>query len=294
LADTIEGAAKVQTINQIDPLRNAITALRRDGPVALVPTMGALHEGHLSLVTEAKRHAAHVVVSIFVNPRQFGVNEDLAAYPRQMERDSAMLTAAGVAVLWAPSVDVMYPAGYATNVAVAGLGDGLCGAARLGHFDGVATVVAKLFMQVQPDLALFGEKDWQQLAIIRRMARDLDLTHPQADAIVGVATMREADGLAMSSRNAYLSADERVRAAILPRAMRAAIAAIEGGAAVESACASLQQALLNGGFTSVDYTQLCDADTLQPIIDLPKNPARLIVAGRIGKARLIDNMPVGA
>ncbi len=292
LAVTIEGAAKVQTINQIDPLRNAIAALRRDGPVALVPTMGALHEGHLSLITEANRHAAHVVVSIFVNPRQFGVNEDLAAYPRQLARDAEMLNAVGVAVLWAPTVEVMYPAAYATNVAVAGLGDVLCGAARPGHFDGVATVVAKLCMQVQPDRAFFGEKDWQQLAIIRRMARDLNLTHPHADNIFGVATIREADGLAMSSRNAYLSAGERAQAAILPQAMRAAIAAMESGAAVQSACADLRQTLLNGGFSAIDYAQLSDADTLQPLMKLADNPARLLVAARIGKARLIDNMPV--
>ena len=283
----------MQTIDRLDPLRSAVDALRRDGPVALVPTMGALHEGHLTLVREARQRAAHVAVSIFVNPRQFGANEDLAAYPRQMERDSQMLRDEGVSLLWAPSVEVMYPQGYATNISVSGVSDGLCGAARPGHFDGVATVVCKLFNQVRPDMALFGEKDWQQLAVIRRMARDLDLVLPRADAIIGVPTVREADGLAMSSRNAYLTAQERARAASLPAAMRAAIARIEGGAEVASALAELEAALISGGFASIDYAALCDADSLAPLARLEGRPARLLVAARIGKARLIDNMPVG-
>lgn len=283
----------MQTVSTLDPLRRAVDALRAGGPLALVPTMGALHQGHLTLVREAKRHAAHVAVSIFVNPRQFGVNEDLAAYPRQLAADSALLEAEGVDLLWAPEVGAMYPAGYATNISVSGVSDGLCGAARPGHFDGVATVVCKLFNQVRPDVALFGEKDWQQLAVIRRMARDLDLVRPHVDRILGVETVREADGLAMSSRNAYLTATERAQAASLPRAMRTAIEAIEAGGAVAGALESLRAALLAGGFASVDYAELRDAGSLAPLDRLGEHPARLLVAARIGKARLIDNMGVG-
>ncbi len=282
----------MQTIARLDPLRSAIEALRKDGPVAMVPTMGALHEGHLTLVREARKHAAHVVASIFVNPRQFGAGEDLDAYPRQLERDCALLETEGVALVWAPPVEVMYPDGYATNISVSGVSEGLCGGSRPGHFDGVATVVCKLFNQVRPDLAFFGEKDWQQLAVIRRMARDLDLVLPAADAIFGVETVRESDGLAMSSRNAYLSEKEREQAAILPRAMREAIAAIEGGSDVGGALERLEQTLVGGGFASVDYAELREADSLKPLRSLGNAPARLLVAARIGTARLIDNMPV--
>lgn len=280
----------MQIAETLDPLRTRVAALRRDGPLALVPTMGALHEGHMTLVREAKSRAAHVAVSIFVNPRQFGAGEDLDAYPRPRERDLAMLAAEGVSLVWAPDVGTMYPTGYATTVAVAGVSDRLCGAARPGHFDGVATVVCKLFNQVRPDLALFGEKDWQQLAVIRRMARDLDLLRPRADAILGVPTVREADGLAMSSRNAYLTPDERARAAVLPAAMKQALAVIGAGGAVAAALSQLEQALLAGGFSSVDYAELCDAESLAPLAERGAHPARLLVAARIGKARLIDNM----
>jgi pantoate--beta-alanine ligase len=283
----------VQTINQLDPLRRAVAALRLDGPVALVPTMGALHDGHLSLVREAKARAAHVAVSIFVNPLQFGAGEDLDAYPRQFARDAATLEREGVALLWAPAVEVMYPAGFATNIAVSGVSQGMEGAARPGHFDGVATVVGKLFNQVQPDLALFGEKDWQQLAVIRRMARDLDLSRPHVDAILGVATRREPDGLAMSSRNAYLNEAERAQAAVLPRAMQAAIGHIEYGVAVATALDELRAKLLAGGFSSVDYAELRDAETLAPWDRLAATPGRLLVAARLGPTRLLDNMPVG-
>jgi pantoate--beta-alanine ligase len=285
----------MQTVHQLDPLRSAVDALRcaenGGGPLALVPTMGALHDGHLALVREAKRHAKHVAASIFVNPRQFGAGEDLAAYPRPLERDLELLAGEGVSLVWMPSVEEMYPAGYATNVSVSGVSEGLCGGSRPGHFDGVATVVCKLFNQVRPDMAFFGEKDWQQLAVIRRMARDLDLVRPHADAIHAVATVREADGLAMSSRNAYLSPEERRQAVALPNAMRAAIAAIEGGAEVAAALAELQRALVAGGFASVDYAELRDAASLVPLVALGTAPARLLVAARIGRARLIDNMP---
>lgn len=283
----------MQIIEQLDPLRSATTALRATGKLALVPTMGALHEGHLTLVREAKKLAEHVAVSIFVNPRQFGANEDLSSYPRPRERDLDLLRGEGVTLVWAPEVPVMYPAGYATNVSVSGVSDRLCGAARPGHFDGVATVVCKLFNQVRPDLALFGEKDWEQLAVIRRMARDLDLTLPQADAILGVPTVREADGLAMSSRNAYLTEVERGQAAALPAAMRKAIGELEGGGAVELVLDRLRASLLRGGFAAVDYAELCDAQSLEPLDAVGQRPGRLLVAARIGKARLIDNMPVG-
>ena len=282
----------MQTVSQLDPLRDAVATLKADGPLALVPTMGALHEGHLTLVREAKKRAAHVAVSIFVNPRQFGANEDLDKYPRQLAADSALLEAEGVGLLWAPAAEAMYPQGYATNISVSGVSDGLCGAARPGHFDGVATVVCKLFNQVRPDIALFGEKDWQQLAVIRRMARDLDLVEPKVDAIIGVPTVREADGLAMSSRNAYLSAEDRARAASLPSGMREAIAQVRAGTAIGDALATLQSKLLAQGFSQVDYAQFCDASSLAPLATLTEAPARLLVAARIGGTRLIDNMAV--
>ncbi len=288
----------MQILTALEPLRIALSALKSGDnsispKLALVPTMGALHEGHLTLVRQAQQLAAHVVVSIFVNPRQFGPNEDLATYPRQLEADAALLEAEGVDVLWAPTVEAVYPPGYVTSVQVGGLDAVLCGAARPGHFDGVATVVTKLFNQVQPDIALFGEKDWQQLAIIRRMARDLDLTHPRADAILGVPTVREADGLAMSSRNKYLTADERAAAPAMNRAMRDAAAAITGGAPVADALAVLKAAVLAAGFRSIDYADLRDAMTLEELAAFDGRPARLLVAAHMGKARLIDNIAVG-
>ena len=282
----------VQTVDRLETLREAVDSLRPRGPLALVPTMGALHEGHLTLVREAKARAASVVVSIFVNPAQFGPNEDLKTYPRQLVEDAAMLETEGVDLLWAPPVSEVYPDGFATTVSVSGVSEGLCGASRPGHFDGVATVVCKLFNQVRPDLALFGEKDWQQLAVIRRMARDLDLTQPRADAIYGVPTVREADGLALSSRNRYLSADDRHRAGALPDAMQQAVWRLEDGGDVPGVLVGLEEALLDGGFASVDYAELADADSLQPLSTLSDRPARLLVAARIGGTRLIDNMPV--
>jgi pantoate--beta-alanine ligase len=280
----------VQTVSQLDPLRSAIAALKAEGSLALVPTMGALHEGHLTLVRKAREAARHVAVSIFVNPRQFGPKEDLARYPRQLERDCALLEAEGVSLVWAPDFEAMYPEGYATTISVAGVTDGLCGEVRPGHFDGVATVVAKLFNQVTPDMAFFGEKDWQQLAVIRRMARDLDLVSPAAAAIHAVPTVREADGLALSSRNAYLSAEDRANAASLPRLMRQAIAEARGGKPLAEALAELEAGLVAAGFTSVDYAEIRHAETLAPLIQLGDDPARLLVAARIGTTRLIDNM----
>ena len=282
----------MQTVNRLETLREVVEELRRTGKVAMVPTMGALHEGHLTLVRAARRQAAHVVASIFVNPKQFGPNEDLDAYPRQLARDQALLEAEGVALLWAPGVEEMYPHGFATSVSVAGVSEGLCGAARPGHFDGVATVVLKLFNQVRPDMAFFGEKDWQQLAVIRRMAADLNLTSPCVDNIVGVPTVRESDGLAMSSRNAYLTPDQRRSAGLLNVAMQAAIMLIESGSDVPQALAALERDILAAGFASIDYATLADADSLVPLTGTPHAPARLLVAARIGTTRLIDNMPV--
>lgn len=284
----------MQTVHALDPLRSATAQLRAKGTLALVPTMGALHEGHLTLVREARRRADAVAVSIFVNPLQFGANEDLDAYPRVLERDAQLLEKEGVELLWAPQVSAMYPDGFATSISVTGVSEGLCGAARPGHFDGVATVVAKLFNQVGPDMAFFGEKDWQQLAVIRRMARDLDFTRPHVTAIHGVPIVREADGLAMSSRNAYLSADERARAATLPAAMKAAIARIEGGEVPGSALATLRDDLAAGGFGPIDYALLCDAVSLAPLEAPIAAPMRLLVAARLGTTRLIDNMAVAA
>jgi pantoate--beta-alanine ligase len=249
--------------------------------------MGALHDGHMALVAEARRRANRVVVSIFVNPRQFGPNEDYESYPRRADSDSVKLVAAGVDLLWMPDLPEMYPEGFATNIRVSGLPDRLCGAARPGHFDGVATVVAKLFNQVRPDVAIFGEKDWQQLAIIRRMATDLDMPID----IVGFPTQREDDGLALSSRNAYLEPKDRAAALALPRALGNAAQALQKGADVALTLAAVAPTLTNAGFASVDYVELVDADTLAPLDRLDR-PARLLAAARIGKARLIDNLAV--
>ncbi len=278
----------MQIVRDIAALKTAVDGLRSDGgTIALVPTMGALHAGHMALVAEGRRRADHVVASIFVNPTQFAAHEDLSTYPRREASDSKMLEEGGCALLWAPEVEIMYPDGFATGIRVAGVSEGLDGAARPGHFDGVATVVAKLFGQVRPDVALFGEKDYQQLAVIRRMVRDLDL----GIEIIGVPTQRDADGLALSSRNFYLSEEERRSARALPRALGEAAAAIAAGAEVAAALAAARDKLARAGFDPIDYVELCDAETLAAVASLER-PARLLVAARIGRTRLIDNLPV--
>ena len=278
----------MQTIRDIGRLESALVALRAGGHrVALVPTMGALHAGHLALVAEAKKRAHRVVATIFVNPLQFGEGEDLDRYPRQEKEDSAALDRAGCDLLWVPTPEQIYPAGFSTSISVKGLGSRWEGEARPGHFDGVATVVAKLFNAVRPDVAVFGEKDFQQLAVIRRMAADLQM----GIEVVGVPTVRDDDGLALSSRNAYLSPGERAQALALPRALRQAADAIAGGAAVDPALAEAKRALKNAGFAGVDYVALVDASTLEPL-RAATGQMRLIAAATIGSTRLIDNLEV--
>jgi pantoate--beta-alanine ligase len=265
-----------------------MAALRSGGgTIALVPTMGALHAGHMALIAEARRRASHVVASIFVNPTQFGPGEDLARYPRREAGDAQMLDAAGVALLWAPDVATMYPDGPEVTVRAGSVGGELDGAARPGHFDGVATVVARLFEQVRPDVALFGEKDYQQLLVVRQMARDLALPVE----IVGVPTQRDADGLALSSRNLYLGEEERRAARALPRALGEAAAAIRAGRDVAETLAAARETLGKAGFGPIDYVELRDAETLAPVTSLER-PSRLLAAARIGGTRLIDNLPL--
>jgi len=278
----------VQIVRDMEALGAALAALRADGgTIAFVPTMGALHAGHMALVAEARRRATHVVASIFVNPTQFGPNEDLSRYPRRESSDAQMLDAEGVALLWAPDVASIYPNGAEINVRAGAVGDVLDGAARPGHFDGVATVVARLFDQVRPDVALFGEKDYQQLLVVRQMVRDRALPVE----IVGVPTQRDADGLALSSRNLYLTEGERAAARALPRALGEAAAALQGGAEAAPTLAAAVDKLARAGFDPVDYVELRDAETLAPLDRLDR-PARLLAAARIGTTRLIDNLPV--
>jgi pantoate--beta-alanine ligase len=277
-------------IRKIEPLRTQIAAWRRAGNrIALVPTMGALHDGHLTLVRRALAENDRAVVSIFVNPAQFGPNEDFASYPRTEAVDVAQLRTLGAHLVWAPDPQVMYPPGFSTSVRVGALADHLDGPYRPGHFDGVATAVTKLLRQVEPDRAYFGEKDYQQLRIVTRLVQDLDLSV----AIVGVPTVRDHDGLALSSRNAYLSADERQRAALLPRVLtHTAAAATVNGSGFAELLTEARDTLTDNGFGPIDYLQICDAETLAPVDSLER-PARLFVAARLGKTRLIDNMPVG-
>jgi pantoate--beta-alanine ligase len=281
------GFATLPIVRSVADLRTHIAGWGASR-VALVPTMGALHAGHLALVAAARAAGAtRVVASLFVNPRQFGPTEDLARYPRDEAADAAALTTAGCDLLFAPSVAAMYPPGFATSIVVAELGDVLDGAARPSHFDGVAIVVAKLLLAAGPALAVFGEKDWQQLAIIRRLVADLALPVE----IVGAAIVRDPDGLALSSRNVYLTAAERIGALALPRALAAARDAIQSGAPVAGVLAEAEAAITAAGFTPPDYVALVDAD-LQPVASLV-GPARLLAAARIGTTRLIDNLAVG-
>lgn len=277
------------TVRTVAALRERIAAWREaDETIALVPTMGALHEGHLSLVARARTQCKRTVVSLFVNPTQFGPNEDLSAYPRDEAGDAAKLARAGVDLLYAPPVSEMYPEGFATQVTVSGLTEHLCGPHRPGHFEGVATVVTKLLLQSLPDAAVFGEKDWQQLQVIRRLARDLDIPAE----IVGAPIVREADGLAMSSRNAYLSAEERRIAAGLNRVLKELAHAVAVGEPCRAAEEKASRALLEGGFASVDYVTVADSETLQPIERLGARSARAFAAARLGRTRLIDNVLV--
>jgi len=277
-------------VRTVSDLRAAVADWRAAGArVGLVPTMGALHEGHLALVHAAVAAADKVVATIFVNPTQFGEGEDFAAYPRDEADDLAMLAGAGADLTFIPAVDEVYPDGFATTVSIAGLTDGLCGVFRPGHFDGVATVVAKLLIQAGADIAFFGEKDYQQLQVIRRMARDLDIPVE----IAGVATVREADGLALSSRNAYLTAEQRRIALVLHETLAAIAADVAGGvksgsAAAEWGCEQLTAA----GFDRVDYVAVCDAETLAPV-ETAQRPARVLAAAWLGRARLIDNLAIG-
>ena len=275
----------MQIVRNSEELTRARGALQ--GRVALVPTMGALHAGHMALVAEARNRADHVAASIFVNPAQFGEGEDYGRYPRREADDAAMLEDAGCDLLWAPAVADIYPAGFATTISVGAVSERWEGEARPGHFDGVATVVAKLLVAVRPDIALFGEKDFQQLTVIRRLVDDLGIR----TEIAGVPTVREPDGLALSSRNAYLSPDERRQALALPQALEAARSAIMDGTPVFEALHDAHASLRDGGFSRIDYFALVDAATLEPL-EHPQGEMRLIAAAMIGTTRLIDNLAV--
>ncbi|WP_454018518.1 pantoate--beta-alanine ligase [Azospirillum sp. Marseille-Q6669] len=283
-----ESEQPLPVVRSVDDLRAQVAAWHRDGKtVALVPTMGALHDGHLALVRRARELADQVVASVFVNPTQFAPHEDFDRYPRDEAGDSRKLASAGCHLLYAPTVRAMYPEGFATAISVGGPAEGLCGTFRPQMFGGVALVVTKLFLQAQPDVAVFGEKDYQQLMVIRRFARDLDIPV----RVEGLPTVREADGLAMSSRNAYLSADERARAPELNRALLDAASALAGGAEADTVLEAVRARITAAGFGSIDYVELRDADTLAPVTRVER-PARLLAAAWMGKARLIDNVPV--
>ena len=282
-------AARPSVARTLASLRRSLATFRDAGQrIALVPTMGALHAGHLALVREAHRRARSVVVSIFVNPTQFAPHEDFGSYPRGFDADLAVLRAAKADLVWAPSASVMYPEGFATRIepqgaAKAGLEDKF----RPHFFGGVATVVAKLFTQVAPDFALFGEKDYQQLCVITQMAKDLDLPLK----VIGVPTVREKDGLALSSRNAYLSPAERAVAPTLFRTLKASAARIKQGEPIEMVLEEGQAEITRAGF-AVDYLEARHATTLAPVASRKAGPIRLLVAAKIGKTRLIDNLGV--
>ncbi len=277
----------MMVIAELGGLRATVAAWRREGRIAFVPTMGNLHAGHLTLVHEARKLADRVAVSIFVNPLQFGAGEDFASYPRTFERDRELLLDAGVDLLFAPTSELMYPrpAALQTRVEVPGLSDLLCGASRPGHFVGVATVVCKLFNMVQPNVALFGRKDYQQLAVIRRMTEDLDLPV----RVVGVPTVREADGLAMSSRNGYLTPEERALAPALYRVLQEAAAVIQRGSRDFAAVEHRSVAALQGAGLRPDYFSVRRAADLHPA-QPEDSDLVLLAAAYLGKARLIDNL----
>jgi pantoate--beta-alanine ligase len=279
---------KIDVVRSVAALRAATQPHRKEGKrIGLVPTMGALHQGHLELVKVARRHADFIVATIFVNPLQFNAAEDLSAYPRDEATDLNLLAATGADLVFAPSVAEMYPKNFSTGVKVSGLTEFLDGPARPGHFEGVATVVTKLFNQAQPDIACFGEKDFQQLQVIRRFTRDLDM----AVEIIGVPTVREEDGLAMSSRNRTLTEQERIAAAVLPAALQDAVKVLQAGGEAAPILEKTRARLRAAGFDPIDYVELCDSETLQPL-PAAREGSRLFAAARLGRTRLIDNWPV--
>ncbi|WP_238366499.1 pantoate--beta-alanine ligase [Mesobacterium pallidum] len=280
----------MQIIRRKAALRAFTQAWRRaGGTIGVVPTMGALHAGHLSLVEAARAGTDHVIVTLFVNPRQFNNPEDLAKYPRTEESDAEKLAPFGVDVLYIPEPEEIYPGGFATNVSVSGVSDGLCGATRPGHFDGVATVVTKLLLQTDADRAFFGEKDYQQLQVVKRLATDLDLK----TEIVGCPTVREGDGLAMSSRNLRLGIGPRETAPVIARVLTGAADIIARGGNVLKALDTASEALLAAGFDSIDYLELRSDPDLQ-LMTKADRPARLFLAAWLDGVRLIDNLPVSA
>ncbi|MEZ6022174.1 MAG: pantoate--beta-alanine ligase [Hyphomonadaceae bacterium] len=275
-------------VRDVAALRAAVGRWRGEGhSIGLVPTMGALHEGHLSLVRAAKGRCGRAIATLFVNPKQFAPNEDFERYPRNEAEDARLLASAGCDLLYAPERSVMYPDNFATSVIVANVSTPLEGEFRPHFFGGVATVVTKLLLQALPDVGFFGEKDYQQLQVIKQMARDLDIPAE----IAGCPTVREHDGLAMSSRNAYLSEDERRIAGRLNLVLHDAIKAVRNGESVAEAEEEAKRHLMAAGFTCVDYVAIRDADTLSPLEALDR-PARILAAAWLGKTRLIDNLPV--